>query len=113
MAVQAKALFTPSQLSTSASPFYAIPSTPASIILSNGRARFTNTDSAAHAVTLYAVPAAGTAGPGNCSLNAESVAPNTHLDVDLPVLGAGGSYQALADTASVVTVSQLAGILIS
>jgi plastocyanin len=101
------------QLGSSAAAFCTLPATPTALTLNNGRVRFTNTDTATHAVTAYAVPSSGSATGATCFLNAESIAPNSHLDVDLPVLGAGGFYEAFADTASKVTVLQLAGVLIS
>jgi hypothetical protein len=90
-----------------------VPSSPASSTLQNARIRFTNTDTAIHTVTAYAVPLSGTAGTGNCFLNAESIAPNSHLDVDVPVLAAGGFIQALADSASKITAFSLGGTVMS
>lgn len=113
MTVQAIAAFNAQTLPASATTFYTVPATPAAIILSGGRMRFTNTDTASHAATAYAIASGGTAGATNCFLNGESIAPNTHMDVDMPVLGAGGFYQALADTASKITITQLGGVLIS
>jgi hypothetical protein len=113
MPVQTATLFNPTQLTAGAVSLLTVPGTPATIILSGGVVRMTNTDVAGHAVTAYAVPSAGSPGVGNCFMNAEPIAPNTHQDVALPVLGAGGTYQFLADTTGVVTVSPLAGTLVS
>lgn len=106
-------LFEPTVLTNAAATIFTAPATPANQILSNGRMRFTNTSNATQAVTAYAVPVAGTAGPGNCFLNGESVAANNHIDVDIPVLKAGEFLQAFAGNASDVTVFALAGTLIA
>jgi hypothetical protein len=111
MAVQVTTLFAPTQLTASAATIYTMGSSPSTLALTNGRVRFTNTDSGSHQVTAYAVPSAGTAGAGNCFMNAEAIAPNTHLDVALPLLGPGMTFQAFADAASKVTVTPLNGIL--
>ena len=113
MTVQALVLFASAQLPGSVAAFCTLPGTPANVVASGVRVRLTNTDTASHAVTLYAVPAFGAADASTECLAAESVGGNTHLDVDLPVLGAGGTYQGFADTADKITVSQLAGVLIS
>lgn len=113
MTVQVVQLFAPAQLTGSAATIYTVPATPANIVLARGRIRFTNTDTIGHAVTAYAIQSGGTASATNEFMSAETIAPNTHLDVDLPVLAAGGFYQAFADVASKVTALSLDGILFS
>jgi hypothetical protein len=113
MAVSIGVLFAPTVLTGSAATVYTVPATPATTTLINGRVRFTNTSSASRAITLYVVPSGGTGGAGNCQMNAEALAQNTHVDVDLPIMGPGGFIQAFADAASDVTISALAGILTS
>lgn len=113
MPVQVASLFNPTQLTTSAVALLNIAATPATLVFSGGAVRITNTDTAGHAVTGYALPQAGAIGAATCFMNAEPIAPNTHQDIALPVLGAGGSYWFLADAGSVVTVSPLAGTFIS
>ena len=113
MTVQAIVLFASAQLPNAAAAFCTLPATPANVVASGVRVRLANTDSAAHAVTLYAVPNGGSASASNECLPAVSIAANGYLDVDMPPLGASGTYQGFADTASKVTVSLLAGVLIS
>jgi hypothetical protein len=113
MAILIAPLFAPSQLTASAATIYTVPATPATSTLSRGRVRFTNTDTASRAITAYAVPSGGTAGVSNVFMNAESLAANAHVDVDVPLLGAGGTIQAFADVASKVTIHALDGILFS
>jgi hypothetical protein len=113
MAVSVGALFSPTVLTATAAVIYTVPTSPATTTLVNGRVRFTNTSGASRAITLYAVPASGTAGAGNCQMNAEALAQNTHVDVDVPLMGPGGTLQAFADAASDVTMSAIAGSLFS
>ena len=114
MAVQPVAFTsTPLQLTGSATVFYTVPSSPAAVLLIGGRVRFTNTDSSTRSVTAYAVPNGSSVGASTAFMNAEGIAANAHVDVDLPVIGAGGTYQALADVTAKVTVLQLGGALVS
>jgi plastocyanin len=113
MAVQVLQLFAPVELAAAAATIFTVPSLPSTTVLARGRVRFTNTDTASHAVTAYAIQSGGSAVVADCFMNAESIAPNTHLDIDLPVLAAGGFMQAFADTANKVTVLQLDGTLFS
>jgi hypothetical protein len=113
MAVSIGVLFNPTVLTGSAAVIYTVPSTPSTTTLVNGRVRFTNTTTGPIAVTLYAVPSGGTAGAGNCEMNGESLAANAHVDVDVPLMGAGATIQAFAGTASDITMSALAGVLFS
>ena len=110
MAISIGPLFNPTILTASAAVIYTVPS-PSTSVLVNGRIRFTNTSNASQAVTLYAVPAAGSPGAGNCQMNAETLAPNAHVDVDVPLLAQGGTLQAFAGNASEVTVSAISGYL--
>ena len=113
MAVLITQLFAPSQLTASAVTIYTVPTFPASTTLARGRLRFTNTDTSSRAVTVYAIQSGGSATAANCCANAETIAPNSHVDIDIPVLAAGGFIQALADVTTKVTVHALDGILFS
>lgn len=113
MAVSIGVLFNPAQLTGSATTFYTVPASPATTTLANGRVRFTNTSNASRAITLYAVPNAGSAGAGNCQMNAETLAANAHVDVDIPLMGPGATIQAFADVTADVTISALSGTLFS
>jgi hypothetical protein len=106
-------LFTPTTLTTSAGTLYTVPNTPATIALRNVRLRFTNLTTSAHAVTAYAVPSGSSPATGNIVINAESIAGNAHMDVDMPSLGAGGSYSAFADTLTSINASELSAVLFS
>ena len=113
MAISIGVIFLPTLLTGSAAVIYTVPASPATSTLVNGRVRFTNTTTGSIAVTLYAVPAAGSPGAGNCQMNAEALAANAHVDVDLPIMGAGATIQAFAGTASDITISCIAGALSS
>jgi hypothetical protein len=110
LAIQISALFSPAQLTNAAATYYTV---SASTTLYHGRIRFTNTDTNTRTVTAYAVPASSAAAPSNCFLNAEGIAPNSHLDIDLPVMGPGAFLQALASANGVVTITQIDGVLSS
>lgn len=113
MAVSIGVLFNPTVLTGSAAVIYTVPASPSTTTLINGRVRFTNTSNASQAITWYAVPSAGSPGAGNCQGNAETVAANAHLDIDVPLMGPNWTIQAFAGNASEVTVSALAGVLTS
>lgn len=113
MAVNITQLFAPAQLTTSAATYYTVPTTPTDITLKNLRVRFANTGTATVSITAYAIQSGGTASASNCVANNESIAPNTHLDLDIPMLAAAGFFQALASAATSVTVSCLDGVLFS
>lgn len=111
MSVFVSQLFAATQLTGSAATIYTVPSN--AVALAAARVRFTNTDTAVHTVTAYAIQSGGTASAANAFMNAEGIAPNTHLDVDVPVLTAAGFIQAFADTTQKVTMFSLGGILFS
>jgi hypothetical protein len=113
MAVSIGPLFAPTVLTTGAVVIYTVPASPATTTLANGRVRFTNTSSGSVSITLYAVPAAGSPGAGNCEMNAEALAQNTHVDVDVPLMGPGATIQALASAGTAITMSAIAGVLFS
>lgn len=113
MALLFSQLFAPTVMTTSAATLYTVPSSPASSLLKNGRMRFTNTDTASHSITAYAIQSGGTATAANCFANAETIAPNSHLDIDVPALAAGGFLQAKADAATSVTAFALDGVVFS
>jgi hypothetical protein len=111
MALQFTKLFAPQQLGNSNGTIYTMPATPNTLLLRNGRVRLTNTDSAAHAVTLNAVPNGGSASATNQILPAVSIPPNGYLDVDIPQLAFNDSIQGFADTANKVSIAAMDGVL--
>ena len=113
MTVTITQLFPATQLTNAAATIYTAPTTPTTTTVARVRVRFANTDSASHAVTAYAIQTGGTASAANCCCNAETIAANAHLDLDMPQLGPAGFYQAFADVASKVTITCLDGIIFS
>ena len=113
MAISIGVLFNPTVLTGSAAVIYTVPASPATTTLVNGRVRFTNTTTTSIAYTLYAVPSAGSPSAANCICNAEALAQNTHVDIDIPLMGPGATLQAFAGTASDITMSAIAGYLSS
>ena len=112
MAITFLQLFAPNQVNNAApETLYTVPAAPTPIILRNGRIRFTNTTAGAVTIEAWAVPAAGAAGDGNAFLPQISLAAESYLDVDVPVIGAGGFIQAQAGAANSITATALDGFL--
>lgn len=113
MTVSVVNLFAPVSLTTTAVTLYTVAATPPTLVLARARLRFTNVDSAAHSVTAYAIPFGGAATVTNCFVNAESIAGNSHLDTDVPLLGLSGFIQAKCDVNNDVSAAALDGVLFS
>lgn len=109
MAFSTLKAFEPSQLGATAGTIYTVPSAPAAKTV-NFKVRLVNTDSSAQAVTLYAVPASGTAGDENACWDGTLTAKQV-LDVDIPVMKSGDILQGLAGAADKVTIHHLGGLL--
>lgn len=109
MTISYSAFMAPTVLGVAAATLFTVPATPATTLLRGGRMRLTNTTALPVAVTLYAVPLAGTAAAGNAFLSAKSIAANDFLDVDVPLMGPGAFVQGLAGTAASVTAHMLSG----
>lgn len=105
--------FAPTVLTTSAATLYTVPTTPTSALLRGGRMRFTNTTAGPITVTAHAVPSGGSAAVGNAFVNAKSVAAGDYLDVDVPIIPAGGFIQALASANTSITAHMLSGSIFS
>jgi hypothetical protein len=113
MTVTIQQLFPPTVLASSVGVIYTAPTTPTTTVVGQGRIRFTNTDTATRSITAYAVPSAGSPGVSNTFMKAETLAANMHLDIDLPVLAPGDTFQAFADAPAVVVVFELDGVIFS
>ena len=101
--------FAPTVLTLTAATLFTVPATPTTTLMRGGRMRLTNTTGTATAVTAYAVPSAGTAGAANAFVSAKVVASNDYLDIDVPILPAGATLQALAGTAASITAHMISG----
>lgn len=105
-------LFEPQQVNNAApDTLYTVPSTPANIILRNGRVRFVNTTAGAVTIAVWAVETGDSAADSNAVLGVTSIAAESYLDVDIPVMTAGGTIQAQAGAATSITASALDGFL--
>lgn len=104
-------LFSPRALPNAVAVIYTCPASPPSACLKNGRVRFTNTTGGAITVTAYTTAPAVLPAASNMFLNAVSIAANGFLDVNLPTLGAGDSFQAFASAAASITVSEIGGVI--
>lgn len=112
MALSFSQLFAPTVVSNASNTtLYTVPSDPATTIARGVRVRFANVTGSAATVRAWAVPSAGTAANGNTVLPTVSVPANDYLDVQIPVLAAGNTLQALAGTATAITATCLDGFL--
>lgn len=101
--------FAPAVLGTVAASLLTVPAQPTTMLLRGARVRLLNTSTLPASATLYAVPAGGTAAPGNAFLSNRSINPNDHLDIDVPIMAAGDSLQGLAGTANAITIQPISG----
>ncbi len=102
--------FVPTVLGAVAGTLYTV---PANLLLRGGRMRLTNTTAGAITVTAYAVPPAGSPAAGNAFVSAKSIAANDYLDIDVPLMPAGATLQALASAGTSITAHMLSGGLYS
>jgi hypothetical protein len=103
-------LFAPEDVDNAAADtLITVPSTPTTSLLINGRVRFTNHTAGAVTITAWAVPSGGSAGNTNIALPVTSVGANSYLDVDVPQIAAGGTFEAQAGAATSITAQALDG----
>lgn len=86
-----------------------VPNTVATTLLINGRVRFVNHTASPATIKAWAVPDGGSAGDTNVALPTTSIGANAFLDVDVPQIKAGGTFQAQAGTASAITALAMDG----
>jgi hypothetical protein len=113
MTISYSKFMSPTVLGTSVSTLFSVPAQPAATLLRGARMRLVNTSVATVSVTLHAVPLASSASDGNAFCKNKTIAAGNYLDIDMPIIGAGGTVQALSDTASAVTAHMLNGSLFS
>lgn len=103
MAVTPKRLISGSQLTTSAATYYTATSVKARI----DALVLTNTSAGAVTATVHLVPSGGSAGASNCILSARSLAAGESYVVPGALgqwLESGGTIQALASSATAITI---------
>ena len=92
------------QLTATAATYYTVPSNTLTTI---SACSVTNTTVTAQKLTLYLVPADGTAGPSNCVCFGRVLAAGETYNVGGAIgqtLGAGGTVQALSDAAAALSL---------
>lgn len=103
-------LFAPNQVDNAApETLLTVASTPSTIILRNARVRFSNTTAGAVTIKAWAVPSGGSTGDDNTCLPTTSIGANSYLDLDVPVIAAGGTFRAQAGAATSITATALDG----
>jgi len=105
--------FFASKLVNNAAPdtLFTIAASPASNLLRNGRVRFANVTAGAVTIKAWAVPAAGAAADANVVLPTLSLAANSYVDLDLPLVGPGGFVQAQAGAVSSIAACSIDGFV--
>lgn len=104
MSVTAKKIIPGSQLTAAAATYYTAPANTRTKI---SKLTFTNNDTVARTITLYLVPSGGSAGVTNLLTKAAPVGPGAvyeAFEAEGHVLQPGDTIQALADSASQVTI---------
>lgn len=92
---------------------YTVPSSPTTTLLRNGRVRFTNVTGGAVLIDVYAVASGDSPSIANALQYQYSLAANSAIDIDIPILGAGGSVRAQASAANSITAHGIDGVLFS
>lgn len=101
-------LFDPAQLGTSGATYYTVPT---GSLLRDGRILLANTTAAAATYTVHVVPSGGSASDTNAIVKGRSMGPNDFIELDLPRMEAGDTLQALAGTATAISIHYLSGVL--
>ena len=104
MTVNAKQLIAPQQITDSAATYY----TATRVTGRVDSMTATNTDTAAHTLTVHIVPSAGSASAGNRIISAKSIMPGeTYSCFEMvgQVIPSGSFIQALSDAGSVITLT--------
>ena len=112
MALSFYQLFAAKQVNNAAADtLFTVPSSPTASILRNGRVRFANTTAGAVTIKAWAVPTAGAASDANVILPITSIAANSYIDLDVPIMSAGAFMQAQAGAATSITATHIDGFI--
>jgi len=112
MAITFLQLFAPNIVDNAApETLFTIPASPGTNLLRNGRVRFSNYTAGAVTIEAWSVPSGDTEGDDNICLPVTSLPANSYLDLDIPVLAAGGFFSAQAGAATSITATQLDGFI--
>ena len=109
MSINYQKFFQPITLTTSAVVIYTVPATPLSNLFRGGRVRLTNSTSAPKTARLHAVPAAGAVADTNSFFFDQTIPAFGYVDVDVPILAAGDTIQALASATPGVGIQAMTG----
>jgi hypothetical protein len=112
MAITFSQLFAPNQVNNAAvETLYTVPTTNATTIVRNMRVRFSNTSASACTIQAWAVPQSGSSSDSNCCLPETTLAAYNYMDLDIPVIAAGGTFRAQAGTATSITAVCIDGFV--
>jgi len=111
MTLQYTLPFQPQQVSNTGTDLLVLSTSPTSLLFRNGRVRFANTTAGAVTIKAWALPAGASAADSNCILPTLSLAANTYVDLNLPIMDAGAILHAQAGAATSITASCLDGLI--
>lgn len=109
MSINYQKFFAPTTLTTSAVVIYTVSASPSSNLFRGGRVRLTNSTSAPKTARLHAVPASGAVADVNAFFFDQTVPAFGYVDVDVPILAAGDTIQALASATPGVGIQAMTG----
>lgn len=109
MAISYQKFFQPQTLGAVASVVYTVPTSPTSNLFRGGRVRLTNTTNAPKTARLHAVPAAGAVADLNAFFFDQTIPAFGYVDVDVPIMAAGDTIQALASVSPGVGIQAMTG----
>ncbi len=110
MSVSRVKLFAPEIVDNSApDDLITVAATPSTLLLVNGRIRFSNVTNSGATIKAWAVPSGGTADDTNVCLPTVSIPANSYLDMDVPQIGAGDKLQGQAGTVNAINAQPIDG----
>jgi hypothetical protein len=90
---------------------YTVPASPATTLLRGGRIRLVNVTAGAVTAKLWVVPLSGTAADANNILPTTSIAANSYIDLDIPIMPAGSFLQGQAGAGNSIGAHMISGSL--
>lgn len=109
MAINYQKFFQPQVLTVAAATIYTVPTTPVSNLFRGGRVRLTNSTTTPKTARVHAVPAGGALADVNAFFFDQTVPASGYVDVDVPIMAAGDTIQALASATPGVSIQAMTG----
>jgi len=107
--IERSVLFDPEDVDNAASDVLITVPSGNNRVLIGGRVRFTNHTGAGVTIICHAVPSGGSPATTNIAYPTTTIGANSFVDVDVPLIEAGGTFEAQAGAATSITAQCLAG----